>query len=81
MRNCTYRAPRQIEGVYTTFFDTLHPIPRHWLDRAYRLISNWNTDGSSEISGYKATSAHVTPTEIILYTFGGREIFRLTKDA
>lgn len=74
-----HRRDGSIGGVSTTHFDTLNPIPEYWCRKAYTVISNWNTNGSAELSGYKAVSAIVTPTEVILYTYGGREIFRKTR--
>lgn len=73
---------RDIGGVYTRFFDTLKPIPKWWLRKAYYVISNWNKDGSAEISGFKAVTATITPDEVILYDgFGGHEIFRMTNQS
>ena len=66
---------RTIGGVHTSYFDALNPIPRFWANKAHSIIYNWNKDGSAKIAGAEATSAIVTPSEIILYN-GGREIFR-----
>jgi hypothetical protein len=71
-----YRRDRSIGGVSVTHFDTLNSIPEFWCRKAYTIISDWNTNGSAELSGHRAVSAIVTPIEVILYTYGGREIFR-----
>ena len=71
------RSPVILGGVRTTFFDTLLPITPWWMDRAVRFISNWNTDGSAEIIGAKACSAHVTHCQVILYDKYGNKIYTL----
>lgn len=73
------RKDRTIGGVQTTHFDSLNPIPEFWARKAYGIIARWNENGSAEISGFKAVSAAVTPTEVILYGWMGNEIFRKTR--
>lgn len=74
-----YRKDRNIGGVHTTHFDAVNPIPEFWARKAYTTIANWNVNGSAEISGCKAVSATVTPTEVILYGWMGNEIFRKSR--
>lgn len=71
-----HRADRSVGGVQTTHFDSINPIPEFWARKAYAVIANWNVNGSAELSGNKAVSAAVTPTEVILYGWMGNEIFR-----